>query len=54
MEKSLDSILRDCPQNKIIGENFIRAWAKINSPLYKNKMCAISGGSDSDIMQQSE
>lgn len=50
MEKSLDSILRDCPQNKIIGENFIRAWAKINSPLYKNKMCAISGGSDSDIM----
>lgn len=28
----------------------VRAWSKINSPLYKKEVCAISGGSDSDDM----
>lgn len=46
----LDIILKECPKNQTIGDNLIRAWAKINSPKYKKILCAISGGSDSDIM----
>lgn len=49
-EKTLDSLLSDCPVDSIIGDNLIRAWAKINSPLYDNIVCSISGGSDSDII----
>ena len=28
----------------------IRAWSKINNPKYKNIVCSISGGADSDVM----
>ena len=28
----------------------VRAWSKINSANYKKIVCAISGGSDSDVM----
>lgn len=49
-EKTLDSLLQDCPKDGIIGDNLIRAWAKINSPLYDKILCTISGGSDSDIV----
>lgn len=38
------------PHNKIIADNMIIAYSKINSPLYKNIMCSVSGGSDSDVM----
>lgn len=48
--QTLDSLLDNCPKNQIIGDNFVRAWAKINSKKYKKILCAISGGSDSDIM----
>lgn len=37
-------------KNQTIIDNIIIAWSKINSPLYKNIGCSISGGSDSDIM----
>ena len=47
--KDLDELIQNCPPHSIIGENYIRAWAKINSPLYDRIVCAISGGSDSDI-----
>lgn len=49
-EKTLDRLLKNCPQNQIIGDNLVRAWSKINSPKYKRIVCAISGGSDSDVM----
>lgn len=46
----LDEILEHCPLNQTIVDNIIRAYSKINTPLYKNIICSISGGSDSDIM----
>lgn len=48
--QSLDELLENCPVNQTIGDNLIRAWAKINSSSYKNILCSISGGSDSDDM----
>ena len=48
--KSLDELLENCPVNQIIGDNLIRAWAKINSSIYKNGLCSVSGGADSDVM----
>lgn len=48
---SINEILDSCPdKNETIVSNFIKAWSKINSPLYKKIICAISGGADSDIM----
>lgn len=47
---SLEELLVNCPRNQVIGDNLIRAWAKINSPRYRKIVCSISGGSDSDIM----
>lgn len=43
-------ILETCPKNKTIVDNFIRAYSIINNDKYKNIVCSISGGSDSDIM----
>ena len=48
--QSLEELLQTCPVNQIIGDNLIRAWSKINSPIYKKIVCSISGGSDSDIV----
>ena len=47
---SIEELLSNCPKNQTIGDNLIRAWAKINSPKYKKIVCTISGGSDSDVM----
>ena len=49
---SLMEVLKafDGLKNKTIIDNIIKAWSKINSPLYNNIGCSISGGSDSDIM----
>ena len=47
---SITELLTDCPQNQIIGDNLVKAWTKINNSTYENIICAISGGSDSDIM----
>ncbi len=49
-EKSLDSLLENCPKNQTIGDNLVRAWSKINNDLYDVILCSISGGSDSDDM----
>ena len=46
----LEELLDSCPKNQIIGDNLVRAWSKINSPIYKNGLCSVSGGSDSDVM----
>lgn len=43
-------IFETCPKNKTIVDNFIRAYSIINNDKYKNIVCSISGGSDSDIM----
>ena len=48
--QNFDELLKSCPPHSIIGENLIRAWAKINSPLYNKIVCSVSGGADSDIM----
>ena len=50
VENKLDQILLSCPKNQVIGDNFVRAWSKINSPKYNKIACSISGGSDSDIV----
>ena len=47
---SIEELLKSCPKNQIIGDNLVRAWSKINSRKYKNILCSISGGSDSDVM----
>lgn len=47
---TLDELLLHIPKTKTIMDNAVIAWSKINSPLYKNIICSISGGSDSDIM----
>lgn len=47
---SIEELLESCPKNQTIGDNLIRAWSKINSSKYKNILCSISGGSDSDVM----
>jgi 3'-phosphoadenosine 5'-phosphosulfate sulfotransferase (PAPS reductase)/FAD synthetase len=38
------------PKNEVIRDNIIKAWNIINNRGYKNIMCSISGGSDSDVM----
>ncbi len=47
---SIEELLESCPKNQTIGDNLVRAWSKINSSKYKNILCSISGGSDSDVM----
>lgn len=49
-EKTLNSLLENCPKNQTVGDNLVRAWSKINSPKYSKEVCTISGGSDSDVM----
>ena len=48
--ESIEELLESCPKNQTIGDNLVRAWSKINSRKYKNILCSISGGSDSDVM----
>ncbi|MDF2505921.1 phosphoadenosine phosphosulfate reductase family protein [Clostridium sp.] len=47
---TLNEILEICPKDKIIVDNIIRAYSKINSSKYKKIVCTISGGADSDIV----
>lgn len=46
----MEELIQNCPHHSIIGENLIRAWAKINNPLYDKIICTVSGGADSDVM----
>lgn len=34
----------DMPKNKVICDNAIIAYSKINSPIYDNIVCSVSGG----------
>lgn len=43
-------IIKGCPADDIIVDNMVRAYAKINSVLYKKIICTVSGGYDSDIV----
>ena len=47
---TIDELLLQCPHNDVIVNNMIIAWNKINSPLYNNIICSISGGADSDVV----
>lgn len=49
-EKSLIELVDKCPENKIIIDNFVMAWARINNCSYEKIICSLSGGSDSDVM----
>ena len=42
--KDLDELIQGCPVSENIGDNLIRAWAKINNSQYDRIVCAISGG----------
>ena len=44
----LNDLLDDCPINEVIGNNLVKAFAKINQ--HESAVCSISGGSDSDVM----
>ena len=49
---ALQTVLDNLPQFKSdeIIKSFIKGYSIINNPMYKNPICSISGGSDSDIM----
>lgn len=47
---SLEELLENCPQNSVIGDSLVKAWSKINNPMYEKIICSISDGSDSDVM----
>ena len=49
-EINLFDLLETMPRNKVVLDNLIIAWNKVNSPLYKKPVCSISGGADSDVM----
>lgn len=46
--KSISDLLENCPINETIGNNLVKAFAKINQ--HESAVCSISGGSDSDVM----
>lgn len=49
---SLETILNNLPDFKsgTIIDAIVKAHSVVNKPIYKNPICSISGGSDSDIM----
>lgn len=50
MEKYLIDILEQTKDNIIVSDAFTKADSVINNPKYKNIVCSISGGADSDVM----
>ena len=46
----LYDILSKLPKNKVIIDNFIKAFWIINNDVYKKIICTVSGGADSDVM----
>lgn len=50
MSKYLDNVLARCRGNFTVFDAFTKADSVINDPKYKNIMCAVSGGADSDVM----
>lgn len=47
---TLEELLELCPKDQVIGDNLVRAYSKINNPIYKKILCTVSGGADSDIV----
>ena len=47
---SLEELIENCPENKVIGDNLVKAWTLINDDRYEKIVCTVSGGSDSDDM----
>ena len=47
---TLFDAMETLPPSQIVADNFIIAWSKVNSPLYRKILATISGGSDSDVM----
>lgn len=43
-------MIEQCPDNKAIKDNIAMAYAIVNDEKYKNIICSVSGGSDSDDM----
>lgn len=48
--ENINELLELCKENLNVFDALAKANVVINSPKYKNIMCSISGGSDSDIM----
>lgn len=48
--KSFDDMLNNIPKNEIILNSFIKTWDILNRKGYKNIMCSVSGGRDSDVI----
>lgn len=46
----INEFLDKCSSNQTIHDNVVKAYNKINSPLYKKISCSVSGGADSDVM----
>lgn len=46
----INEFLDRCSSNQTIHDNVVKAYNKINSPLYKKIVCSVSGGADSDVM----
>lgn len=49
-KEALYDVLSKLPKNKIIIDNFIKAFWIINNDAYKKIICTVSGGADSDVM----
>lgn len=50
MEQYLIDILEQTKDNVIVSDAFTKADSVINNPKYKNIVCSVSGGADSDMM----
>lgn len=48
--ENISELLERCKENMAVFDAVAKAHGVINSSKYKNIMCSISGGSDSDIM----
>lgn len=49
-EVILNNLIEQCPKNDSIVQAYIKSFKIINDSKYKNILCTISGGSDSDIV----
>lgn len=47
---NVEDAIEQCPDNKVIIDNMVKAWTYINDDKYKKIVCSISGGADSDVM----
>lgn len=48
--KTMEDIFSSIPKNEKIMNAYIKTWNIINRKGYRNIMCSVSGGRDSDVM----